>query len=107
MGGGWPVGANGGVARLAEDHTNAAALAEALAVVPGLRVLRPPVPTNMVWIELEAGCSAATFTQQLTAFGFRALARPPQRVRFVLHRGVPAEAVNQVAAAVRQLLGEA
>jgi threonine aldolase len=43
-----------GVARLAEDHRGARLLAEALAVVPGIRIDLEKVQTNMVFLRVEA-----------------------------------------------------
>jgi len=39
------------VERLSEDHENAALIAEALRDVPGVRLVRPEVPTNIVLVE--------------------------------------------------------
>lgn len=42
------------VERLAEDHANARLLVDMLGDVPGVRVVRPAVPTNIVMLETEA-----------------------------------------------------
>jgi threonine aldolase len=39
--------------RLAEDHANAQIIAEAVAEVPGLKLVPPRVETNLVWFEVD------------------------------------------------------
>jgi threonine aldolase len=45
--------------RLADDHRNARALAEAVRETPGLRLDPPEVETNLVWFEVEPALMAA------------------------------------------------
>lgn len=46
------------IGRLAEDHDNAALLAQGLGRIPGLRVDHNPAQTNMVFVKLEADAAA-------------------------------------------------
>ncbi|MEV1026417.1 threonine aldolase family protein [Streptomyces sp. NPDC050264] len=70
---------------LAADHRTAAALAAGLATVPGVRVLRPPRPTNMVMARVHA-LDPAECAARLADHGVRVLPLPDGRVRFVAHR---------------------
>ncbi|MGW5201793.1 threonine aldolase family protein [Streptomyces spiralis] len=69
---------------LAADHERAAALASGLASVPGVEVMRPPRPTNMVMTRL-AGLSAQACAERLARHGVGVLALPNGHVRFVTH----------------------
>src|SRR5688572_7683407 len=67
-------------ARLADDHRNARALAEALIGAPGLRVDLAQVATNLVMIELERPRSADVVAAA-RARGVRLGATGPARIR--------------------------
>ncbi|MCQ9134370.1 MULTISPECIES: GntG family PLP-dependent aldolase [Streptomyces] len=91
---------------LAADHDRAAALAALLAEVPGVQVMRPPRPTNMVMARLPA-VPAGECAALLAGHGVLVLPLPNAHVRFVTHRehdmiGVRAavRAVAAVSAAV-------
>jgi threonine aldolase len=91
---------------LAADHERAAALAALLGEVPGVEVMRPPRPTNMVMARLP-GVAAAECAERLAGHGVLVLPLPNAHVRFATHRehdmiGVRAavRAVAAVAAAV-------
>lgn len=80
--------------RLAEDHVNAAHLAEGLAQIPGI-ALEPSqasrgVETNMVFFDLAPGLSmdAAALSGQLKSEGVLMLASAPRRLRCVCHLDV-------------------
>lgn len=93
---------------LAADHRRAAALADGLAALPGVTVMRPPRPTNMVMARL-AGLSAQECAARLAGHGVRVLPLPNHHVRFVTHRahdmiGVR-EAVGAVAAVAATAAG--
>jgi threonine aldolase len=86
-------------ARLADDHRNARALAEALAGARGLRVDPAAVMTNLVMIELDQPRSAEVVAAARER-GVRLGATAPNRIRAVLHLDIPAEAVPRAAAAI-------
>jgi threonine aldolase len=84
------------VARLADDHANAALLAAELADVPGLTV--HPVQTNMVWLDV-APRVAPGFVQRLAAQGV--LASGDTKVRLVTHLDVSRDDVHHAARVIR------
>ncbi|MFF1547471.1 threonine aldolase family protein [Streptomyces sp. NPDC058291] len=84
---------------LAADHERAAAFAALLDAVPGVEVMRPPRPTNIVMARLP-GLSAGECAERLAAHGVRTLPLPNGHVRFVTHR---AHDMIGVRAAVRAL----
>lgn len=85
------------VARLAEDHTNAARLGALLEGVDGLIV--QPVQTNMVWLEVSPRL-APGFVQRLASRGV--LASGDARVRFVTHLDVSPADVEHAASVIRE-----
>ena len=85
------------VARLAEDHTNAARLGALLEGVDGLTV--QPVQTNMVWLEVSPSV-APGFVQRLASRGV--LASGDARVRFVTHLDVSRADVEHAANVIRE-----
>jgi len=86
-------------ARLADDHRNARALAEALRDAPGLRVDPAAVATNLVLIDLDQPRSAEVIAAAAQR-GVRLGATTASRIRAVLHLDVPADAVPRAAAAI-------
>jgi threonine aldolase len=84
---------------LAADHETAAALAAGLASVPGVELMRPPRPTNMVMARLP-GLTPDECAARLAGHGVRVLPLPNGYVRFVTHR---AHDMIGVRAAVRAL----
>lgn len=96
------------VERLAEDHRQARALAEALVGVPGLKVDPATVHSNMVFVGFPVSVDEAC--QRLAAAGVLAGGGgPPGVVRFVLHLDVPEadvrEAARRIEAVARALGG--
>ena len=87
------------VDRLAEDHANAARLAEGLRGLPGLTI--EPPQTNIVFADL-VGEGAAGLMDHLKARGV--LATGLYRLRFVTHLDVDAAGVDRAIAAVREHL---
>lgn len=91
------------IERLADDHANAARLAEGLAAL-GLGT--EEVETNMVWIEVApTGSGAAEFLERLAARDVR-MSRVEERVRAVTHLDVAAADIETAIAAVAAVLDE-
>jgi threonine aldolase len=97
------------VDRLAEDHVNARALAEAVATLPGLSVDLESVQTNIVIIRVSRGDRAQSVqaTQELVA-GCAARkvkihATGPMAIRCVTHKDVDAEDTRRAIEAFREL----
>ena len=89
------------IERLAEDHANAARLAEGLAAL-GLGI--EPVETNMVWVDVSStGVSAAEFLDLLSTHDVR-MSRVEERVRAVTHLDVTAADIEVAVAAVARVL---
>lgn len=87
------------VARLADDHANAARLARGLEGLPGLTV--EPPQTNIVWVRV-APALAKRLVPALEDAGV--LASGGEVVRFVTHLDVSAADVDRAVAAVRQVV---
>ena len=80
------------VERLAEDHKNARRLAEGLAALPGLTV--DPVPSNMVYIELQGDRDVKDFLAAMDRRGVRFFNLSGRRFRLVTHFHVSSEDVD-------------
>ena len=97
------------VDRLAEDHTNAAALAEAVAAMPGLAIDRASVQTNIVIIRVDRGdgprSRAATeeLVKGCAARKVKIHAMGPSAIRCVTHKDVDAEDIRRAVDAFREL----
>lgn len=90
--------------RLAEDHANAALLAEGLAEIPGVR-LDPPPETNLVFFDItDTGLSGEAARQRLEATGVRASGMSPTRLRFVTHLDISRAQITQAIDAVHRAL---
>lgn len=90
------------VERLAEDHRNAAMLAEGLKDIPHIVLDVAPVPTNMVFVETtELGIDATEFVGKMRKEAVLCAAQGPARVRMVTHRHIAPEHIEQVIEAVR------
>jgi len=92
--------------RLAEDHTNAALLAERLAAVPELTVAPAKVRTNMVFFNVaqdkgQTSAQRARANDQLTARlaedGVLMITDGVQGIRAVTHYGITAEDIEEAA----------
>lgn len=93
------------VDRLAEDHANAAALAEGLTALPGIEVETVPVRTNIVFFRVNRpDLDAPALTAHLESAGVRMLALDPCRVRAVTNYHVTAEDIQAVLSAMRTIL---
>jgi threonine aldolase len=91
------------VERLAEDHRNARALADAVAATPGLRLTPPDVQTNIliITVERELG-TAADVAEALRQRGVLVLATAPQQVRAVTHLDLSAAQSERAADLIRK-----
>ena len=96
------------VDRLAEDHLQARRLADGLATIGGLGVIRPPAPnTNIHMLDVgELGWTSADLIERWLACGIRCNPRPPTRVRVLTHRHISAEDVDYVVETTRRLVQE-
>jgi threonine aldolase len=94
-----------GVARLAEDHRRARALAEGLARHPGITIDLGTVQTNIVRFDVAGlGLSSAAFAEALKARGVRVSGgAPPSGVRMVAHRHIDDAAIDEALTAVFEL----
>lgn len=91
--------------RLAEDHANAAALAEGLRELPGLTIPMP-VETNMVFVDVEKRIgTAAAVCEKLKAHGVWALPTAAQRIRLVCHLDVTKAMVPRAIEAFAGIVG--
>lgn len=90
-------------ARLADDHANARALAEALATHPRVQLDLSTVQSNIVVFHLPGG-DAAAFVAQARAQGVLLNAFAAHTVRAVTHLDVSAAQVAQAAGRLRALL---
>jgi len=80
------------VARLAEDHTRARALAAGIRAVPGVRVVEPE--TNIVLVDLEdPGLERDAMLTVLGSQGVRLIGFGPRRLRAVTHLDVDDDAI--------------
>ncbi len=86
----------------AEDHRRAAMLAAGLAAIPGLGVVRPAHPTNIVVVEF-ADLDVASVQASLAAAGILAIPFGSRRLRFVVYRGIDDADIARVLAACRTL----
>jgi threonine aldolase len=85
-----------GAASLVPDHVQAKRLAEALAEMPGIEIDTRQVETNIVIARIAGeGDAAARFAAGAADLGVLCVALDSSRVRFVTHRDVGAEAIDQ------------
>jgi threonine aldolase len=89
------------VARLADDHALAAALARELAEVPGVTLDPAEVTTNIVVFEVA---DAPALVTALAGAGVKMGALGPRTVRAVTHLDVDADGVAVAVSAVREAL---
>ncbi len=87
------------VARLAEDHANAKALAEGLAGLPGLDLDPKTVQTNMVFAAMAEPSKVAALASHLKGQGIVILPNP--NLRLVTHLDVSKDDVQKVITAFK------
>ena len=94
------------VARLAEDHANAKALARGMAALPGLAVEEEP-ETNLVFFDTSGtGLPAAEFATRLRQRGVLVSTAGEHRGRACLHLDVGRAEVEEALAAMRSVVGQ-
>jgi threonine aldolase len=95
------------VERLADDHQNARAFAEAIADIDGVIINPADVETNLVFFEIEPELGNAA---QLAALakdrGLKIGASGPQRLRACTHLDVDRDGVLQAADILRHCIAE-
>jgi threonine aldolase len=97
------------VNRLADDHVNARALAEAVAAMPGLAVDLATVQTNIVIIRVDRGdrprsaAAADELVRGCAARKVKVHAMGPAAIRCVTHKDVDAEDIRRAVDAFREL----
>jgi len=95
------------VERLADDHANAAALAQGLAQMDGVEIDPATMETNILFFTLtHPDMTTAQLVQGLKQRGVLINAAPGRRVRMVLNRHITAEDVPTVLAAMRDVLAQ-
>ncbi|MBL8299495.1 MAG: low-specificity L-threonine aldolase [Rhodanobacteraceae bacterium] len=93
------------VTRLADDHANAAALAQGIAQIDGLAIDPSSVETNLVYFDItRADLTAAQLCARLQQQGVRMGEMGPRTVRAVTHLDVDGAAVRKALAALRDLV---
>ena len=93
------------VDRLADDHRRARELGRLLAAVPGLALRPETVETNIVLADTAGtGIAADDLVQLLDPAGVRTMSLDSTRVRFVTHRLISDEDVEQAAAIVAEVV---
>ena len=91
------------IARLAEDHANAASLARGMAQIPGIVVEQPE--TNLVFFDTtETGMTASVFAARLRERGVLVSVSGTWRGRACLHLDVTAAMVEDAVSVMRQVV---
>jgi len=91
------------IARLAEDHANAATLARGMAQIPGIIVETPE--TNLVFFDTTGtGLTAAAFAARLRPLGLTVSVSGTFRVRACTHLDVSAAQIDEAVALMRDVL---
>ena len=91
--------------RLAEDHANAKRLARGLSQQRGLAVDMDSVETNMVYVDIAAtGSNSSALAARLNGAGVMASTPGPTALRFVTHRHITADAVDEALRRIRRVL---
>ena len=88
--------------RLRDDHANARRLADAVAAVPGARVVPPD--TNIVMIDLPEGVTSTAVVDRARVQGVWVTPLNATRVRAVTHLDVDAESVGRAGEVLRGVM---
>lgn len=93
------------IGRLAEDHANAKRLATGLAGVRGFSIDPAAVETNMVYSDIRGtGLGSADLAGRLNRAGVMASTPGPSALRFVTHRHITAELVDEAVRIIAETL---
>ena len=92
------------VERLAEDHANAAQLANGLAQIPGISIDPDKLPTNLVFFEITQG-DPAELTRKINERGIKG-GSPARRWRFVTHYGISSGDVDYALDVINSVMRE-
>ncbi len=96
------------VERLAEDHANARRFAELIAAIAGIALDPPTVETNIVFFDVRGtGLKAPEVASELQARGVLVGAEGDFRLRAVTHLDVDRAGVEQAAAVLATVVGQA
>lgn len=96
------------VNRLAEDHSNAALLAHAIAQTPGLTLNSTSVETNIVVFRVDRSKgTAADLVAKLASHGVGVMPFGPQLVRLVTHLDVNRKQTLKAVEVIREVCGTA
>ena len=94
------------VDRLADDHTRAKKLADAITTIPGIELDQDQIDTNIVYFDVAgSGIDAAEFVSRTAAHGVRFKLTARTRVRAVTHLDIRDDHVEPIANAVRAACG--
>lgn len=95
------------VSRLAEDHKNARILAEGLAQIPGIIINPEDFPTNIILFSIkDLNISANKFVKLLKEQGVLGNAASSFTVRFVTHKDVSINQIQDAIGIVEKLVKE-
>ncbi|HWA99100.1 MAG TPA: low specificity L-threonine aldolase, partial [Pirellulales bacterium] len=93
--------------RLAEDHTHAALLADAVRAIDGLSLRQPSVETNIVFFEVSPHLgTAAEFCGRMKQRGVLLMAENAKTIRAVTHLDVDREQIEYVCATLAEVAEE-
>ncbi len=91
--------------RLADDHTNAQILVQAIHDTPGLSLTTPKIDTNLVWFRLDPSKgSAASLAAKLREQGVLVLSAGPHKLRACTHLDVSRAQAEQAADVLRRVV---
>ncbi len=91
------------VERLADDHTRARALAEALGTCAQVTAIRP-VATNIVIFDVDEALGGEAVRQALMERGVRASGFGPNTIRLVTHLGIGDDELEEAIGALKRVL---
>ena len=91
---------------LEEDHRRARELARGLADLPGISLMDPEPPTNMVYLKLEADlpCSAEDIKRKLKGFNILIGYENLQLIRLVTHLWIQDDDIPAVIQGFKEVL---
>jgi threonine aldolase len=95
------------ITRLAQDHTNARRLAEAIEQIPGLSIDVSRVKTNIIYFDVvNERKTVEQIRAGLEKRCIKALPTGPTRFRMVTHYGIEAEDIDQTILALKEIMNQ-